>query len=88
MAAVRFVSGPAMEIEANLPRVIVDINIGRSDMVDEITICEIEHARFMHLPRAGDGIRNREANIGPIVMREVEVIPAKWIRQPIGHPDK
>ena len=65
-----------MEIEADLLRVIVDINIGRCYMIDEITIREIEHARFMHPPRTGEGIRNREANIGPIVMREVEVIPA------------
>ena len=57
-------------------------------MIDEITIREIEHARFMHPPRTGEGIRNREANIGPIVMREVEVIPAKWFRQPIRRPDK
>ena len=87
MSAVGLVTGAAVKIERDRLRCVVDINLRRGDVVDEITVRQIENSVFMGAPWTLDSIRDRELDIAAIMVREVEVITPQRIGEPIGCAD-
>ncbi len=67
----------------------LNVDVGRSDVVvAEHGLLDMQSARFINLPRSGELVGVCETDVLALVMREIKVVPAQRVRDPVRHADQ